>query len=464
VTTALPTGCTGCPSGVLARADLVSYFRARTTAARRVSPRVGIEYELLPVDPATGRAWPYGGPRGVEAALRELLAVGGFVDPTEAPHPIDVRRAELSINLEPGAQTELSGTPFESLADVRAELDAHLALLRGVADRLGFCYLGYGVQPVSLAGEIEPIPKPRYALMVDHFERYGGRRALDMMRRTASLQASLDYEDEADAGRKLRVSMAAAPAATALFAHSPIAGGRATGRLSTRAEIWRETDDARCGLIPQVLEGPPEEAFGRYVDYALSVPLLFIRRGGRLRPAGGRRFVDFLREGLDGERPTMEDFELHLSTIFTVSRLKGIVEVRSADGPRPGEAMAIPAFWLGLLGSRVTLEAAWEALGGGSVATADRSALLDRAAREGLAARLEAAGGSRSAAAGGRRLRDQALDLIAIARDGLRARGRDEEAFLAPAEEIARTGETAAERRLAEWGGDIGRLVAACRL
>ena len=69
-----------------------------------------------------------------------------------------------------------------------------------------------------------------------------GTRGLDMMFRTSTVQANLDFASEADMVAKLRVSLALQPAATALFANSPFKNGRPSGFLSERSHIWLDTD------------------------------------------------------------------------------------------------------------------------------------------------------------------------------------------------------------------------------
>ena len=77
--------------------------------------------------------------------------------------------------------------------------------------------------------------------------------------------------------KKLRVSLALQPVATALFANSPFTDGKPNGFLSLRSEIWRDTDNARTGMLPFAFE--PGMGFERYVDYALDVPMYFVKRG-----------------------------------------------------------------------------------------------------------------------------------------------------------------------------------------
>ena len=65
-----------------------------------------------------------------------------------------------------------------------------------------------------------------------------GTYGLDMMYRTCTVQANLDFSSEADMVKKLRVSLALQPVATALFANSPFTEGKPNGFLSFRSQIW----------------------------------------------------------------------------------------------------------------------------------------------------------------------------------------------------------------------------------
>jgi glutamate--cysteine ligase len=427
------------------RTDLVRYFQDACRARRGGPARIGIEHELLPLDPHTGAARPYPGDRGIESVFRGLFA-RGFEDPLAAPEPTRAVRDDLAVNVEPGGQTEISGAPHERLDEVERELAGLWADLRDLAARAGFRYISHGLQPVSLAHEIGQVPKRRYAIMTAHFEAHGGPRFRDMMRRTGSVQASFDFDDEADAGRKLRLGLLAAPFLAAIFANSPISAGRPSGFASERAAIWLETDDARTGLVSEALEG--EWSFERYVDYALRVPTILVRApDGGVGPGGGRPFGDLLEHGIEGRRVTLADWEVHLSTIFTDARLKRIVEWRACDAPRPAEVMAVPALATGLLHDPGALEAA----------TALVAPYLPRwreikaaVARQALAAPI----------GGGRTVLDIARELVTIARGGLRARRLGEERYLEPLEEVLATGRPPAARALRAFErGGIAALI-----
>src|SRR5207253_1973593 len=95
-----------------------------------------------------------------------------------------------------------------------------------------------------------------------------------MMRKTQSLQVSLDWEDEADLVRLARAAHAIAGPLAALTAASPIEEGHVTGFASRRLGIWEETDPTRTGFSPV-------SSYEDYVRWALGVPLVFERVGTR---------------------------------------------------------------------------------------------------------------------------------------------------------------------------------------
>ena len=87
------------------------------------------------------------------------------------------------------------------------------------------------------------MPKSRYGIMRRYMPKVGAL-GLDMMTRTCTVQVNLDFSSEADMAAKLKVSLALQPVATALFANSPFKEGKPSGFLSTRAQVWTDTDTA----------------------------------------------------------------------------------------------------------------------------------------------------------------------------------------------------------------------------
>ncbi|MBF0427136.1 MAG: glutamate--cysteine ligase, partial [Magnetococcales bacterium] len=308
--------------------DLVAYMAAGCKP--RAQWRIGTEHEkfgfhrrgLLPI--------PYAGPVGIRIILEKMAAQFGWQPVYENDQPIALLQDGASITLEPGGQLELSGAPRENIHQTQAEINTHLDQLGVVCRDLDVAFVGVGAQPKCRREAIPWMPKERYRFMRDYLPTKGNL-GLDMMTRTATVQANLDFASEADMVAKFRLALALQPLATALFANSPFTDGRPNGFLSYRSEIWRHTDPDRCGFLPFVFE--PGFGFARYVEYALDVPMFFYYRDGRYHDAGAAPFRAFLAgrlPALPGEYPTVADWSLHLTTLFPDVRLKHFLETRGA--------------------------------------------------------------------------------------------------------------------------------------
>jgi glutamate--cysteine ligase len=354
-----------------------------------------------------------------------------------------------TVTLEPGGQIEHSGAPWASALEAVDDNDQHLDELIPIAAELGLSFLAIGFRPFGTLDDVPWMPKGRYRVMREYLPRHG-RLALEMMKRTTTVQANFDYVDEADAMEKLRVALGLSSLVTALFAASPLVDGKPSGYQSYRAACWLECDDDRCGLLPFALsEGA---GFRSYVDWALDVPMFFLYREGEYRALGdGVTFRRFLTEGALGEHATHADWELHLSTLFPEVRLKRYVEVRQGDAGSRDMARALPPLWRGLLYHAESRRAAWSLVRDWSFE--ERLELYRKTPREGLRAQIR-----------GTSLGALGTELVAIAKAGL---GSEEAALLAPVEEVAATGRTQADRIVElhqKFGGDPSKLIDALRI
>ena len=429
------------------RDALIEYFA--TGAKPRSEWRVGTEYEKVAVDRRTGRAARYYGPRGIEAVLRRLANKFGWTPRLEGDHVIALEGRKATITLEPGGQLELSGEACESIHCAQEELAQHVNEIVTVADELGLAFLGLGIQPLSPLEDIEWVPKVRYGIMAPYMSKVGtlGHR---MMKQTATVQANIDFENERDAMAKVRLAMGLSPILTAAFANSPISDGKLNGYMSYRQHIWTDTDRDRCGLLPFVFTR--EAGFEDYAEWALDVPMYFIRRDGRFVELTGMPFREFLRRGAAGHHATLADWQLHLTTLFPETRLKTYIEIRSVDSQPPDRMLALPALVKGVFYDDDCMLGAWDLVK--SWSWSERLEAYTAAQKEALLARVR-----------GVRLLDLARELSAIARVGLirqdlrNSRGDNEAIYLdaldrqlalgrSPAHEISERWETAWEERI----------------
>ncbi|WP_297800035.1 glutamate--cysteine ligase [uncultured Brevundimonas sp.] len=421
--------------------------------------RVGAEHEKFGFDRSTLRRPAYEGGNGIKAMLDGLTRFG-WAPVYEGENVIALERKNAegfsaSISLEPGGQFELSGAPLATMHDICNETGQHLMEVKQVADQIGLGFLGVGFDPMWKREDVPVMPKGRYNIMRTYMPKKG-KLGLDMMLRTSTIQANLDFADEADMVMKFRTSLALQPIATALFANSPFIEGKPSGFLSSRANVWTDTDPDRTGMLDFVFQ----DGFGyeRYVDYALGVPMYFAKRGDTYHDLSGqdfRAFMDGKVDALPGERATIKDWADHLTTLFPEVRLKQYLEMRGADGGPWSRICALPALWTGIFYDAPSLAAAWDLCKDWAIE--DHERLRRDVTRLGLKAEVN-----------GRSVRDVAVDMVAIAKDGLKNRNRlsagmvDERGYLGELEEIADSGITPAERLLdlynGEWKGDLSRL------
>ena len=299
------------------------------------------------------------------------------------------------------------------------------------------------------------MPKQRYGVMTRYMPQVGAH-GLDMMYRTCTIQVNLDFGSEADMVRKLRVSLALQPIATALFAASPFTQGRPNGFKSMRSEVWRDTDKRRTGMLPFAFESGM--GYQRYVDYALDVPMYFVYRDGRYIDVAGasfRAFLDGKLPQVPGLRATIDDWSDHLTTLFPEVRLKRFLEMRGADSGSGPRITALSAFWTGLLYDQAALDAAYDLIKDWS--EQEREDLRNAVPKSGLATPFRS-----------RCVLDLAREAIAISHAGLKARhilnakGCDETKYLDPLHAIAASGHSPADDLLAlyhgRWKGHVDHV------
>lgn len=420
--------------------DLVRWFAERERP--RETWKVGLELEKLGVVAGGTDPLPYEGPRSVSAILRAFTRRYGYSPFEEDGDIIASQCGTLTVSIEPGGQIELSGSPFADVHVVAAELDRHLERCHEIAEELGVAFLAAGYRPWGTPTSNPWMPKKRYGVMRP-FLSARGRLAPDMMAMTGSGQVSYDFSSPRDMAEKLRVALAVQPAVTALLANSPIVDGRESGWKSYRVKVWEETDPARSGLLafafaPGFLDDP----YRAYVEWALDVPMVFLRRRGEYLDAGGRTFRDYLARGLGDERATLSDWNDHLTTVFPEVRVKGVVELRGTDANDAVLTKAQVAFWKGILYDRAARERAWQLVAGLSVE--ERRQLMHDAGVQGLAARLP----------DGRTLAEVARAVVDVAAVGLcrqhccGQRGEDERVWLEPLRERAESGRSPADDAL----------------
>jgi glutamate--cysteine ligase len=359
-------------SGLAERA--VRVLRSRDEAEAYVAavcfkhgpPRLlGVELEWLLARPAAP-AEPLDA-----ATLRSALGPNcpPSLDPGSPSRPLP---SGSLVTVEPGGQVELASRPFDDLTELVAAVESDSADLLGRLAAHGLYPHPGAADPVRQPSRL--LTTPRYSAMECAFDRLGteGRA---MMCSTAAVQPSLDLGERADLRERWSALHLLGPVLVAAFANSPVLHGRRTGWKSSRMAVWLALDPPRTAPPPDPLVADPAADYARR---AMEAGLICLRRSERTWVAPpGVSFADWLAGALP-DRPTTDDLDLHLSTLFPPVRPHGHVEVRYIDAQTGPEWVVPVAVLAALLADPATTSAAVDAC----LPVAGR---WERAARAGLA-------------------------------------------------------------------------------
>ncbi|MBH88546.1 MAG: glutamate--cysteine ligase [Pelagibacterales bacterium] len=408
--------------------------------------RIGTEHEKFVYKMKNLEPVSYEEKSGIKNILESLINFG-WEEIREEGYLIALKKDKQSITLEPGGQLELSGAPLENIHQTCSEVNEHLRQVKLVGKDLNIGFLGVGAR---LEGKLSSnlwMPKPRYKIMREYMPKVG-TKGLEMMADTCTVQVNLDYSSEEDMSRKLKTSFILQPIVTALFSSSPIEKMKISKFISRRAAIWFDVDKDRCGIPKFIFKN--NLGFEDWVDYALKVPMYFVRRNGKYINCAGDSFEKFMDGKLDkfpDERPTLLDWEDHLSTIFTEIRLKKFIEFRGADTGPWGSLCALPALWVGLLYDDEALNESE------SLANSWTPEMYHKAYSEVPIKGMDLIINNNS-------IKDYAKELIKISKMGLKNRkrldssGNDETGYLNQLEEITYSGKNQATEMLNIWNNN----------
>ena len=318
--------------------DLINYFHQ----GAKKELFIGLENEKFLFDQSTNSRATYSKVRDVLHYLKKF----GWQEVTEGENLIGLTDNGKNISLEPGNQIELAGAKLKNIHETCSESFVFLDQMKKACEEINLKMISVGFDPISKIENVPKNPKQRYELMTIEMPKHG-KSSLDMMYQTCGTQVNLDYDSESDFKIKFKLASYLIPVSIALFANSSIKEMKPSNFLSYRSKVWQNT--SRGGLPEIFLE---DMNFEKYADMFLNIPLLFIIQNSKHIKADGKTFKDFMNgniKAIENKKPTLKDFETHLSTIFTEIRLKSYIEIRSLDTCEWSCHCAGPAFYIGLL-------------------------------------------------------------------------------------------------------------------
>jgi len=319
--------------------------------------RFGLEYERLSLDKKTLKNASYD---KVSKIIEHFSKISNWELVYDRSTIIGAKNLEgTSISLEPGCQLEISLAPKEKIIDIDIELTKIVNLLDNIAKIYDIIFVGYGISPNTSVDEIEILNKERYQIMNNYLpDCPNGELSQKMMRQTAGIQVNIDYKDKKDAYLKLRFLNLIMPFITGLCANSPLENNFLSSYKSLRSNVWLYTGRDRCNFFYKNMFNKKffkySNVFKNYINEVLDVPMIYISRNGNNIPINGKiNFREFIKNGFSGFCATLDDYILHQSLCFPDIRLKNYIETRNHDSSNPKMALALCAFYKGLVNNNI---------------------------------------------------------------------------------------------------------------
>lgn len=339
------------PKKQLKMADILKLYEKNTESV----DTIGLEYERLSLDNKTFDNAKYS---DIENIISHFSKIMGWEIVFDNNTIIGAKsKSGSSISLEPGLQLEISLKPHNSILNIDLELTKISDLIEKIARIYNVEFLGYGINPKNNVDEINLLNKERYKLMYSYLPYCSrGELASKMMKKTAGIQINVDYKDENDCYNKLKFLNLIMPFMAGLTANSPFESSKMTNLISNRANVWRFTGENRCNLFYKDVFNKTffnlfkKPLFKSYVNEVIKTPMIFIIRDEKAVPILGKiNFEEFMKHGFEGYFATIDDYITHQSLCFPDVRLKNYIEIRNHDSSTPNMALALCAFYKGLL-------------------------------------------------------------------------------------------------------------------
>lgn len=399
--------------------------------------KIGIEYERLLVNKQSSQTIPYYGENGIYRFLRQIAFKDEWSYLTDFGQVVGLKKGNTTISLEPGGQFEISLEPKNSVKEIQKDIEKLDKKLNLIAKNLDIGFLNYGISPITTYKDISIIPKKRYSIMSKNLP---GDHLANMMRETAGIQVSIDYESEEDASRKMKLALKLSPIMTAMFANSPVYDAKLSGYKSFRALSWLFTDNKRCGLISKKLfEKNDHFGFQDYIDIILQIPMLFIIRDNKTIEINQKiNFGDFIKHGYENHVANIEDFKLHASLFFPEARINKYIEIRNHDCQKGELKYSIPAIYKGIFLNTHSINETLNLLD--EYSYEDFAFARECVPRFGLEATL-----------GKHKIHALAKEIIGISKKYLYKEGKGEHKYLAPIEELLKNNQSPADVIISNW-------------
>lgn len=295
---------------------------------------IGMEVEKHGIYQATRQPIRYFGKNGFKRIQEKMIEeLGWKIRKKDGDFLLSLERCGSHLTLEtPESMSELSGRTHPSIHDLARELEIHQHEESVISKFFGVLWLGIGIQPFAKNTQIKPLKTERYKFLYKFLKQRGGLWE-DELKKTASVQANIDYTSEADARKKFQTLLRLSPFLSAMYAHSPLVNGELSGFISYRLHVLTHNDPLRFGIRKFFFEN--DFGFKEWINFCMDIPVVSIARNGKWISVKNKTFRQFITQGYKGFFPTIHDWLAHSGFIYTFVKLKRYIELRTCDSVPP---------------------------------------------------------------------------------------------------------------------------------
>jgi glutamate--cysteine ligase len=324
--------------------DILKFFHDASVPRKELL--IGIEVERSAVYGKDLSPVQYSGPSGYLAILKKLVDEVGWkiINKDKNGNILALKRGGSEIHTESDGRLELVSKPRKGLINLCREYEMHAREISEISKEFDVHWISTGIQPFAKKKEItyafpEEIKK-EYGHYRKHYCDWQGALFSSWDKKNNSIHVNLGYTSEKDAISKFQILLKISPILIAMFANSPVDSGKYSGYLNHRAR----TSALFCPKRTKVKKSFFEEdfSFEKWIDFLLSLPMRHIRRKGRIIYIP-LTFGEFLKSGFKKYTSRMEDFYLHIKSVWNEVRIKNYLEYRGIDCVPPHLIPSVPA-------------------------------------------------------------------------------------------------------------------------
>lgn len=329
---------------IKSKSDIIQFFHDAAVPKKELL--IGLEIERSAIFNKDLSPVQYSGASGYLAILKKLIEEVGWkiISQNENGNITALKRGGSEIHIEFDGRIELVSKPRKGLFSLNREYQMHAREINEISKEFGIQWVSIGWQPFAKTRDIKlAFPKNFNTASKHYVEQYPDFQKNiyeDWERKNNGIHVNFGYTSEKDAINKFQTLSKISPILLAMFANSPLSAGRFSGFLHRRLHSTFYCCPHRTRIQRAFFE--EDFNFEKWIDYLLELPMRRIDRKGEqiFVPLS---FNDFLKNGYKIYNPRIEDFYLHIKSVWSEIRIKHYLEYRGFDTVPPHLIPSVPA-------------------------------------------------------------------------------------------------------------------------